>query len=99
VGKKLGLRVRRAARVDSTQRAIVDALRQAGANVQPLHQLGGGIPDLLVALPTGETLLIECKSGKGKLTPDQVLWHGSWQGRVETIRDPAEVAGLICGSA
>jgi len=87
--------MRRAARTDSTQRAIVEALRQAGATVQPLHQLGGGIPDLLVALPDGSTLLIECKAAKGKLTDDQERWLAGWQGRVEVLRDAGEVAAVV----
>jgi hypothetical protein len=87
--------MRRAARTDCTQAAIVSALRRAGATVQPLHQLGGGIPDLLVALPDGQTLLIECKSRKGSLTPDQERWLASWPGRVEIVRDPAEVGAVL----
>lgn len=87
--------MRRACRTDGTQRAIVSALRGLGASVQPLHQLGAGIPDLLVALPTGETLLIECKSAKGSLTPDQQRWIGGWRGRVEILRDPDQVLFLI----
>ena len=87
--------MRRAARTDSTQRAIVSALRKAGATVQPLHQLGCGIPDLLVALPDGQTLLVECKSRKGSLTPDQERWLAGWQGRVEVLRDAGEVAAVV----
>ena len=83
------------AKVDSNQAAIVQALRNAGCSVQPLHQLGHGIPDLLVATPSGETLLVEVKSAKGSLTPDQVQWMSRWQGRVEVIRDPAEIARLL----
>ena len=83
------------AKVDSNQAAIVHALREAGCSVQPLHQLGHGIPDLLVATPSGETLLVEVKSAKGSLTPEQVQWISRWQGRVEIIRDPDEIARLL----
>jgi len=87
------------AKVDSNQAAIVQALREAGCSVQPLHQLGHGIPDLLVATPSGETLLVEVKSAKGSLTPDQMQWISRWQGRVEIIRDPDEIARLLWNSA
>ena len=83
------------AKTDQNQAAIVQALREAGCSVQPLHQLGHGIPDLLVATPSGETLLVEVKSAQGSLTPDQMQWISRWQGRVEVIRDPAEIARLL----
>lgn len=83
------------AKTDRNQSAIVQALREAGCSVVSLHQLGHGIPDLLVATPSGETLLVEVKSAKGSLTPDQVHWISRWQGRVEVIRDPDDIARLL----
>ena len=83
------------AKVDSNQAAIVKALRDAGCSVQPIHQLGHGIPDLLVATPSGVTLLVEVKSAKGSLTPEQVQWISRWRGRVEVIRDPDDIARLL----
>ncbi|GAB4211807.1 MAG: hypothetical protein OHK0012_04930 [Synechococcales cyanobacterium] len=83
------------ARVDTNQREIVEALRDAGCSVQPIHTLGKGIPDLLISTPTRETLLIECKTAKGKFTPDQVEWFSRWRGRIEVIRDPAEIGRLF----
>jgi len=88
--------MRRAAKVDTNQAAVVDALRRAGCSVQCLHAVGGGVPDLLVGreVPTGgplgrerRTFLIEVKDGSRapsecKLTPDQVLWHREWRGHV-----------------
>jgi hypothetical protein len=60
--------MRRAARVDATQAAVVAALRAAGATVWVL-----GLPvDLLVGFvgATGrQTLLMECKSLTGKRAP------------------------------
>jgi Holliday junction resolvase len=83
------------AKTDRNQAAIVQALRDFGCSVVCLHQLGGGIPDLLVATPSGETLLVEVKSAKGSLTPEQVQWISRWQGRVEIIRDPDEISRLL----
>jgi Holliday junction resolvase len=71
--------LRRAARTDENQRAIVKALRKAGATVQSLAAVGDGVPDLLVGIG-GKTFLIEVKNEKGTLTPDQIRWHGEWRG-------------------
>jgi hypothetical protein len=72
--------MRTAARVDSNQSAIVKALRSAGAFVQPLHTIGDGCPDLLVAY-RGKWHLLEIKDGdkppsQRKLTVDELEWHG-----------------------
>ena len=58
--------MRRAARVDQTQREIVRALERAGCQVKVI-----GLPfDLLVAR-AGHLYLLECKSKGGKLTAGQ----------------------------
>ena len=87
--------MRKVARTDTNQSAIVQALRDAGCSVQLLHQMGGGIPDLLVATPSGETLLIEVKSDKGSLTPDQMQWMSRWRGRVEVVRTVEEALAAV----
>jgi hypothetical protein len=76
--------MRRAAKVDANQPEIVKALRALGAVVQPLHTVGDGCPDLLVAF-RNRTFLIEVKDGSKApsarvLTPDQQKWHASWTG-------------------
>ena len=76
--------MRRAARTDANQAAIVQALRQAGCTVIDLSAVGGGVPDLLVGV-AGQTVLIECKDGSKppsarRLTPDQQAWHAAWRG-------------------
>lgn len=89
--------MRRAARVDTNQAEIVAALREVGASVQPLHQVGGGCPDLLCGI-AGHNVLIEVKSDDGMLTPEQVVWHTSWAGQVAVCRsiDEALIAvGLM----
>ncbi len=70
--------------MDANQAQIVDALRSCGASVQPLHMVGGGVPDLLVGY-RNRTALIEVKDGsqppsKRQLTPDQLDWHAAWRG-------------------
>ena len=74
--------MRRAARIDANQPAIVDALRKAGCRVQPLHMVGKGCPDILVGRG-GRLVLMEIKDGAKppsarKLTADEVLWHDLW---------------------
>lgn len=71
--------MRYAARVDANQQRIVSTLRAAGCFVQPLHQLGGGVPDLMV-ITHGRVVLMELKDGSKPpsaraLTPEQVVWH------------------------
>jgi len=63
----------------------VDALRAAGASVEPkLARLGEGIPDILVGI-RGHTTVMEVKDGnkppcRRKLTPDEKEWHDAWRG-------------------
>lgn len=78
-----------AKRVDGNQREIVAALREAGATVQCMHQMGKGCPDLLCAI-NGQVFLIEIKDGAKppsgqKLTPDQIIWHRDWQAEVHVV--------------
>lgn len=76
--------MRRAAKIDANQPAIVNALRKAGAMVQSLAAIGDGCPDLLVGY-ANRTALIEIKDGSKvpsaqKLRPLQEDWHASWNG-------------------
>lgn len=73
--------MRRAARIDDNQPAIVAALRALGCFVQSLAALGGGVPDLLV-LFRGAIYLMEVKDGskelrKQRLTPEEAAWHAA----------------------
>ena len=76
--------MRRAARTDANQQAVIDALRQVGATVHSLASIGNGCPDLLVGFRE-RTFLMEVKDGskppsEKRLTPDQVVWHNKWTG-------------------
>lgn len=89
----------RAAKVDSNQREIVRTLRNMGASVQPLHTVGQGVPDLLVAI-AGFNVLIEVKDGEKppsqqKLTPDQIDWHSNWKAPVYIVNSVVQVIDLI----
>ena len=76
---------RRAAKRDDCEKAIVERLRQLGAQVVRLS--GVGVGDALVAW-RGISRLVEFKTGKGKLTPAQSDFHAKWQGEpIPILRD------------
>ncbi len=88
--------MRRAAKVDSNQGEIVEALRAAGVSVQSLATIGNGCPDILASREP-DMWLIEIKGAKGKLTPDQVAWIHGWRGVVHIVRgvdDALELVGV-----
>lgn len=94
-----GLKMRRIAKVDDNQKSIVAALRGIGAKVQPMHAVGAGFPDLLVAY-RGSIFLLEVKDGKKppsarKLTAAQVGFHSEWDGYVCTVKNTEEAIGYV----
>lgn len=92
--------MRRAARCDATQPAIVDALRKIGAFVQPLHTVGHGCPDLAVWYRHTWSML-ELKNGalapsRQALTHDEQLWHAmAGDGAVKTVASVLEALEAI----
>ena len=89
----------RIARVDANQPDIVQALRQIGATVQPIHVIGKGCPDLLVGY-RGVNSLLEVKDGEKvpsarKLTPDELRWHDDWRGEVFIVHGIAEAIAVV----
>lgn len=91
--------MRRAAKVDENQSAIVEALRLVGCTVQPLHAVGKGCPDLLAGR-NGINVLLEIKDGSKppsarKLTRDQVLWHDAWRGQVAVVTSVKEALEAV----
>lgn len=91
--------MRRAARVDDNQAAIVKALRSVGASVQVLSSVGEGVPDLLAGR-RGVNYLLEVKDGDKplsaqKLTEAQEHWHQSWAGEVRTVRSVGEALRAV----
>ncbi len=88
----------RNAKRDDAERAIVERLRQLGAQVT--HLSGEGVPDLLVAW-RGLTRLAEVKTGKAtmtpqqrqaRLTPAQIKFHAAWSGSPIPILTTADEA-------
>lgn len=93
--------MRRAAKRDENEAAIVEALEAVGATVERLS--GASIPDLLVGY-RGVTTLMEVKQPAGAkggtshrdLLPGQAAWHAAWRGSpVAVVRTPAEALAAI----
>lgn len=92
--------MRRAARTDYTQQAIVDRLRQCGVSVEVI----GKPLDLLVCC-RGETSLVECKSpkdvhrmaGEG-LTKAEVEFISRWPGKIHIVASPDEAVRAVLGA-
>ena len=92
--------MRRAARVDSTQPAIVQALRAIGCSVVDTSGLGGGYPDLTVGL-AGRTVMLEVKDGtlspsRRQLTPAEAEFHRTWRGGPLVVVLSVEEAIAAC---
>lgn len=91
--------MKRAARTDANQTAIVNALRAIGCTVFPLHMVGGGFPDIIVGY-RGINVLLEIKDGnkppsKRQLTPDEVAFFEIWQGCVRVAESPEEAINIM----
>ena len=76
--------MRRRARVDANQEAVVKAIRSYGMSVKVISSMGKGVPDLAVGYQ-GLTCLLEVKDGdksasRTKLTPDEQRFADSWRG-------------------
>ena len=85
--------IRRAARIDANQTAVVSALRAAGAYVWII-----GLPvDLLVGYK-GHTFLVEVKNGPRKrLTALQEDFFNNWSGSTLARIDGPEAALRMIG--
>lgn len=81
-------------RVDTNQREIVAALRQVGASVIMLYEVGHGCPDLLVGF-RGQTYVLEIKTAKGRLTTDEWAWWQEWRGSGTVVRTVDEALRAI----
>lgn len=91
--------MRRAAKIDSNQNEIVEALRRCGASVLITSQLKNCF-DILVGY-NGINYIVEIKDGKKppsqrKLTPGEQLFKENWKGgKYYVITSIEEVLNLI----
>jgi hypothetical protein len=84
-------------KIDSNQPEIVAALRQIGATVQSISEIGGGCPDLLVGF-RGENFLLEVKvpGSERRMTRLEVQWLEDWRGTaavVSTVEQALDIIG------
>lgn len=92
--------MRRGARIDANQPAIVKGLRKIpGVSVRHTHALGGGFPDLAVGYQ-GRTHLLEIKDpdkppSKRKLTDDEQEFFNIWTGSVHVVETLADALAAI----
>lgn len=91
--------MRRAAKIDGNQTAIVEYLRGLGASVAITSMVGKGYPDLTVGY-RGINYLIEVKDGsqpasRRKLTPEEQAWHAAWNGKVYIVESLNDVMRIL----
>lgn len=84
------------AKIDNCQLEIVRNLRDIGADVLSLANIGNGAPDLLVYYH--KYYLFELKSDKGKLTPHQGAFHSIWRGPIHVVHNFDEVLRVLNNS-
>lgn len=86
----------RGCKIDESQPAIVDALRDAGATIQHIHTIGRGCPDILVGY-RGKNILFEIKTTdhNSKMTDSETSWHRRWKGQVAVVRSPEEAVDTL----
>lgn len=93
--------MRRIHGTDDNQKEIIQALRDVGASVFVTSGVGGGFPDIVVAL-RGVNYLMEIKDGEKypsqrKLNATEQDFHDRWQGPcavVESVDEAFEMIGL-----
>lgn len=81
--------MRRAAKRDISEALIVGVLRQLGWSVLRISDRGA--PDLCIS-KGAHCCLVEVKTGKGKLTPDQARFFSEWRGVTPLIFRDAQDA-------
>lgn len=86
--------MRRAAKIDATQTAIVEALRGCGVHVECI----GKPVDLLVSWRNVWSVIeVKNAEGKNQLTADQVRFIERSQGPVHIVRTPDEALRAVLG--
>jgi hypothetical protein len=91
--------MRTAARVDDNQAQIVSALRQVGATVLVMSQLGHGAPDLAVGI-FKRNFFLEVKNpdqpkSNQALTAEEAIFHSEWKGQVDIVHNVDEAIAAL----
>jgi hypothetical protein len=79
---------------DRNHQEIVQGLVKLGFSVLDLAAVGSGCPDILVGITADDgtkyNVLMEIKSDKGKLRPEQKSFIENWNGSTCVVRTLAE---------
>ena len=91
--------MRKKGRIDANHSQIVRELRQMGATVLSLANIGSGCPDLLVGW-RGKNVALEIKDptqppSKRRLTDDEKAFHLAWQGQVAVVETTEEALKIL----
>lgn len=93
--------MRRAARTDANQQAVIDALKRCGVSVEVI----GKPVDLLVCC-RGVTSLVEVKNPdrtsnqpKSRWTKEQTEFIARWPGAIHVVHEPDEAVRAVLGDA
>jgi Holliday junction resolvase len=90
--------MRRKPKLDTSHKGIVAALEAAGASVQSLASLGGGVCDVL-ACKAGNVYFFECKTPKAtkhkKTEADQKTWAQKMGITVYVVSTPEEAIQVL----
>ena len=91
--------MRRAAKIDTNQSEIVDALRRLGCTVMSIASVGQGCPDLIVGV-RGRNVLLEVKDGSKppsarRLTPAEQEWIDAWRGQVTVVESASDAIRVV----
>lgn len=92
--------MRKIAKVDANQKAIVTELRKQGYSVAITSQLGSGFPDIVVG-HKGINFMFELKDGskppsQKKLTEDELAFSATWNGQYKVVETTEEIIKSIC---
>ena len=89
--------MRRAAKTDAGQSAIVERLRSIGVWVKPLHAVGQGFPDLL-CWARGRYFLLECKEPGERPNKEQAEFMATCPGEIHVAHDPEQAVLAALGA-
>ena len=73
--------------LDAVHKIVETSMRLLGASVASMAMVGKGFPDLLVGY-NGHNILLELKTGNGKLRPAQRKWLAEWRGQAWVVAIP-----------
>lgn len=81
-------------RKDKNHNQIVYELKQLNISVWELHNVGGGMSDLIIGYAF-TNFLIEIKTDKGRQSDSQKLFEQYWQGQYKIVHNTDEILDYL----